>query len=208
MRSERSCRHLQTSCCTKMECTLCWEPHIRMHASKNSWKVMVPSWSRSMIVCSVAGGTLRLMPKADMMSRVSLLVRSSRRSCVLTSLWKFSSMLLKSVISVVRNWSDSAAKEASSVSCSRESKMMRCTMTPTIKFTSAKFVKMIMPTKYTAHHWLCLMAVLAMSGQFSRVTTQKCVKRAVPSEPKYLSTSGSSAFFGCPMSSTVATEPV
>mmetsp|Transcript_102454 Transcript_102454/g.306038 ORF Transcript_102454/g.306038 Transcript_102454/m.306038 type:complete len:233 (-) Transcript_102454:634-1332(-) len=208
MRRERSCLHLQTSCCTKMECKLCCDPHNRMHESKNCSKVVVPSWATSITVCKAEWGINRLIPKADMISCVSFLSNKARMSFVLTSLSKFSSMLSKSVRSVIRNCSDSAANEASSFSCSPLRKIIRCTITPTIKFTRAKFVKTITPTKYTDHNWLCLMAVPAISGQFSRVTTQKCENRALPRLPKNLSTSGSKPLLGWPMSNTVTMEPV
>mmetsp|Transcript_33763 Transcript_33763/g.73906 ORF Transcript_33763/g.73906 Transcript_33763/m.73906 type:complete len:288 (-) Transcript_33763:102-965(-) len=98
-------------------------------------------------------------------------------------------------------------KDSSSFSCSRDRLIMRSTMTPTMRFTRAKFVRTIMAMKYTAHNLWWRMAVVAMSGQPSNVTTQKWENRALPMSPKYSSTSGSPAF-GWPISSTVMIEPV
>mmetsp|Transcript_102481 Transcript_102481/g.298938 ORF Transcript_102481/g.298938 Transcript_102481/m.298938 type:complete len:265 (-) Transcript_102481:926-1720(-) len=103
IRRATSCRHLQMSCCTKTECTLCWEPQSRIHASKNSWKVVVPSSSRSMMVYKVDGGILKLIPNADMISWVSVFFSSPRISALFTALSKFKSMLLNSVCRVDRN---------------------------------------------------------------------------------------------------------
>mmetsp|Transcript_72449 Transcript_72449/g.189896 ORF Transcript_72449/g.189896 Transcript_72449/m.189896 type:complete len:317 (+) Transcript_72449:376-1326(+) len=199
--------HSQMSCCTKIEWTFDFEPHIRMQASKKSLKVVGPSPSRFMMVWMVAFGTLRLIENALMISCVR---GSSRRvlisARVTTPEWSMSA-LSKSAWSVSRNWSDSATKEASSFSCSTERWIILSTMTPTMRFTRAKLVSTIMPTKYTDHNLFLLMAAEATSGQPSSVTIWKWAKRAVPMDPNCSLTTGSSSY-GSPRSSTVTMEPV
>mmetsp|Transcript_18985 Transcript_18985/g.55043 ORF Transcript_18985/g.55043 Transcript_18985/m.55043 type:complete len:245 (-) Transcript_18985:445-1179(-) len=89
-----------------------------------------------------------------------------------------------------------------------EAWIIRSTITPTIKFTRRKFVRMIINTKYNAQRLLCLIAAMAMSGQASKVTTQKCAKSAFPKVPKLAITSGSVSRCGTPSSTMVKIEPV